>query len=92
VAAGGRPAGRALPRARNIARARAAERDFTAPTVTNEYLWLVFSVESGEPKFYGLFSSKHAADELAGKIVGAQVARVQVIERGYAEKLLPMIA
>ena len=36
----------------------------------HEYLWLVFSVESGEPKFHGLFNTKHAVDEVANKIVG----------------------
>ena len=32
----------------------------------------VANCESSDPKFYGLFSSKRAADELAGKIAGAR--------------------
>src|SRR6516225_9547683 len=35
----------------------------------------VFTVESGEPKFYGLFGSALAADEVARKIVGAKSTR-----------------
>jgi hypothetical protein len=41
---------------------------------------LPYPVE-GEPKFYGLFSSKRAAEELTGKIAGARTQQVQLIER-----------
>src|SRR5262249_28294773 len=47
---------------------------------------LVYVVEN-EPKFYGLFSGKRAADELAGKIAGARTQQVQVIERNQAEDI-----
>src|SRR5262249_8723695 len=56
------------------------------------YLWLVFTIESGEQQFYGLFGSARAADEVVRKIVGAQTQRIRVVECGHAEELLPMIA
>jgi len=52
---------------------------------SREYLWLVLTVESGDLKFYGLFSSKRAADKFAGKIAGARTQQVQVIERDHSE-------
>ena len=52
----------------------------------------VANCESSDPKFYGLFSSKRAADELAGKIAGARTQQVRVIERDQAESVIDVEA
>jgi len=55
-------------------------------------LWLVFSVQCGEPIFLSLFHSPANAEEAAAQIEGARIERVVVRDKASREVLTPLIA